>query len=516
MKRVHIVEPYHSTAMRLHAEPLMQTLPGIYEVTTSEDIDYRADVNLHIPWHTLVGKEKGDSKHIVVYTHINPPDVAKLIEVCEKADLVTALSFKGRSELVKLGIDPRKIWVIPCAADQYKYRKRLIGVVGYPQPNGRKREHLLLDMAWKYNLSPYEFLLVGGGWDEFANRLASLGVALQAFHAERYEAINEIYGRMDALLVTGYAEGGPLPVLEAMMTGTKIFSPRFGYAADLLTEDDIYSDLPDLMNKLEKFFEKSTSNHLLARTWVWQDYAAEYGLMIGRLLGESVDSFPERGTSRYAQLLDVVDEVKPQGIVEIGTWKGDRAVQMIQQAAKYRPIQQIGYQGFDLFASQTLEDYHRELSKFGWRRDIVERRLNATGAKIELVEGYTVDTLARMSRTSQLYFVDGGHSEETIQNDSSYVLDALGDSVAVFDDYYHSGKPEGMGCNKVIDSLDRSIFEVVHLPARTLADDGREIGMVKVRKHADIRIQMPEKSYSGGFINYSASSSGIPDQLCTS
>jgi hypothetical protein len=509
MKHIHIVEPYHSAAMQRMSLPLVD-LAKLYTVTTSEEIDDGADCNIHLPWHSLTGKDRGKSKHVIVYTHCNPNAAADLLDACERADIVTAMSYEGRRELVGLGVDPAKIWVNYCAASDFKFRRRLIGIVGYPQPNGRKREHMLLDMAWQYDLSLYEFLFVGAGWEPFVSELASLGVHVQAIHADTWETVNAIYSRLDALLVTGYVEGGPLPLLEAMAAGCKVFSPRFGYAADLLEDADLYSDLPDLMAKLGAYFEPCINNAMLARSWTWRDYAAEYAMLLGRLLGESVDLSPERGVSRYAQLLDVIDETRPQSIVEIGTWGGNTAARMIQQAAKWRPIEAIYYQGFDLFGTQTRADVRRELSKDGWKKSIVQKRLDATGAEIELVEGYTADTLIKIA-PANLYFVDGGHSERTIAHDADSVLCHLADDeTVIFDDYYHEGKPEGMGCNKVIDGLDREQFKVIFLPALTKDEkDGRVIGMVRVERrkenNADLRLQMPETTYAGSMADYRAS-----------
>ena len=96
--------------------------------------------------------------------------------------------------------------------------------------------------------------------------------------------------------------------------------------------------------------------------------------------------------------------------------------------------------------------------------------------------------------------MDGGHSEETIKHDGNTALDLITynkDVVIVFDDYYHEGRPEGMGCNKFIDSLD-NFYEVTHLPARTLSDDGRLIGMVQVRR-ADISLQMQTSTPAGAY-----------------
>jgi hypothetical protein len=156
---------------------------------------------------------------------------------------------------------------------------------------------------------------------------------------------------------------------------------------------------------------------------------------------------------------------------------------MIQQAAKYEPISKIYYQGFDLFDCQTGEQYRNELSKKSHPIEIVRKRLEATGANIELIAGDTRETIAEIT-DADLYFVDGGHSETTIENDAYEVLEWVeGDVIAVFDDYYHAGKPEGYGCNKVIDSLSPDDFIVTHLPVRTEASDGRIIGMVKVQRN---------------------------------
>jgi predicted O-methyltransferase YrrM len=517
MKRLHIVNPYGSSAMIRMCGPLLSELPKLYEVTTSTEVDIAADVNLHMPWHTMIGlEERGEGKHIIAYTHCNPNMQAQLMDACARADLIVCMSYEGRRELVEMGVDPAKLWVIYASAD-FNYRKRLVGIVGYPQPNGRKREQIIMDLAWQMDLTPFQFLFVGGEWEPFVAQLQSLGVTASCFHADTNQHLADVYNRLDLLLVTGYVEGGPLPLLEAMAAGVPVLSPRFGYAADLLDYEQIYDDLKGLRARLEEFTAAGIFHHQLVHSWTWRDYAAEYALVIGRLIGESVDLYPERGMSRYAQLLDVIDEVKPESIVEIGTWSGHNAARMIQQTAKYKPIADVFYQGFDLFEGMTGEQFRRELSKHGWDERVVEKKLEATGAHIELVAGDTKETLrGNQDFIADLYFVDGGHSEETIANDAGHVLAWIEDNaLAIFDDYYHAGKPEGVGCNKVIDALDSNEFEITHLPVRTIADDGREIGMVKVRRNnADVYLQVQEPPYTASLSNsgtsYSWSVSFLP------
>lgn len=491
--KIHIVEPYHSHAMQRMSLPL-DDLKNLHEITKSEAVDPEADVNIHMPWHSMVGYE-GGGKHIIAYTHMNPPDAPQLLDACDRADIVTCMSFTGRRELIQLGVDPKKIWVIYSAADNFVFRRRTIGIVGNPQPNGRKRESLLVDLAWKYSLDAFEFAFIGIGWEETVGKLNSLGVAAVS-GVSNDGNLQSIYKQFDALLVTGYVEGGSLPILEAMAVGIPVISPAFGYASDLL--DEHYETEDELMTMLENLAVKPVLNHQIVKSWTWKDYAAEYALLIARLTGTSAEIYPERGTDRYCQLLDVIDEVRPSAIVEIGTWNGHRAIQMIQQAAKYHKIEKIAYQGYDLFDMQTGEHYRRELSKIAYPLQVVEKKLKPTGSDVELIEGETCDTLEDNLISADLYYIDGGHSEETIGNDWREVMPYLDEqSVVVFDDYYHEGKPEGVGCNPIIDSLDRNKYEVTHLPKVTKASDGRVIGMVKVRKHADLSLRMYEQTQTG-------------------
>jgi len=492
--KIHIVQPYGSIAMQRMTTPLM-SLSTLYEVTTSAEIDTSADVNIHAPWRSFIGQERGTSKHVIMYTHCNPTDMQVLYDACNNADVVTCMSWEGRRELVQLGVDPAKLQVVYAAADNFKFKRKVIGIVGVPQPNGRKRENLILDLAWKYDLSPFQFVFVGTFWDRVIDELKAVGVNAEAI-ALNDDGLQMFYQQIDALLVTGYAEGGPLPLLEALAVGVPVLSPKFGYAADLL--DSHYDTVQDLWDMLSDLAQPAIYSHQLSRAWSWLDYVNEYAMILGRLTGTSTEVFHDFATDRYSQILDVIDEVKPISIVEIGTWNGNRALQMIQQAAKYAPINEIYYQGFDLFGSMTGEQFRRELSKMGQPIEVVRKRLEATGAEIELYEGDTKYTLDELTY-ADFYFVDGGHSEKTIENDAGYVLDLMRlGSVAIFDDYYHEGKPAGVGCNKVIDNLDRTVYEVTHLPVRTQATDGRVIGMVKVRKHGDIHLQMRESAYTTG------------------
>lgn len=268
--RVHIVEPYNSHAMKRMASPLL-SLP--YEVSISKDPDANADVNIHIPWHTM--REGG--KNIIAYTHVNPPDKLKLLEACDKADAITAMSECGKEELIDFGVDPSKIHVVYCGAD-YQFRKRVIGVVGTVQPNGRKGESILLDLAWNYDLSPYEFLIVGQGWEETGKKLISLGVSLKYIEGANDEQMQTIYNAMDVLLSTGYTEGGPLPVLEALAAGVPVISKDYGFASDFLSKH--YRTHADIWDMLNGLFYDVIQNRKQVEDLTWSNYVKDYQKII--------------------------------------------------------------------------------------------------------------------------------------------------------------------------------------------------------------------------------------------
>jgi predicted O-methyltransferase YrrM len=169
---------------------------------------------------------------------------------------------------------------------------------------------------------------------------------------------------------------------------------------------------------------------------------------------------------RYRDVFRAVYARRARRIVEIGTWNGVHARQMIETAAVHRPVREVSYFGFDLFEALTDEQLAREFSKRPSARANVEIMLARTGAAIGLFAGDTRATLpaALPSLTDiDVAFIDGGHAEDTIANDWRWVERAMGPgTVVLFDDYYVDPAPElaGLGCQTLIDALDRNAFDV--------------------------------------------------------
>lgn len=188
---------------------------------------------------------------------------------------------------------------------------------------------------------------------------------------------------------------------------------------------------------------------------------------------------------RYAQLFSGIHRVRPKHILEIGTWTGSRAAQMIAAAKEFNPAQDIHYYGLDLFEEFTENVMSAELSKRPPAMAEVERRLAATGAHIHLYRGDTQKTLPCLAPTLPLMdfiFIDGGHSRETVLSDWRYACTLLSPrGVLIFDDYWVNRTDAG--AKPTVDSIDRGTFFVELLPT---------VDCVRHPGFGELRIQFAE------------------------
>ena len=159
---------------------------------------------------------------------------------------------------------------------------------------------------------------------------------------------------------------------------------------------------------------------------------------------------------RYAHVIRLVEETKPEHIIEIGVWNGDRAIEMARAALKHS--KKVHYEGFDLFETATDETDKEELNaKPHCSLDAVTVKLNNfaaahPGFSFDLHRGNTRETLK--AQKCDFAYIDGGHSVETIRSD----YEALRESpMIVFDDYYEGPNLgwnlDEFGANRIVDDL---------------------------------------------------------------
>lgn len=162
---------------------------------------------------------------------------------------------------------------------------------------------------------------------------------------------------------------------------------------------------------------------------------------------------------RYQHLIHIVDLFKPRSFIEIGTWNGRTAAQVLLRMNKYCTPRYIGY---DLFESATAEtdavelnvkahntvesvrDYLRQIYQYAPQFDQL----------VKLVKGNTRETLKH--EIADFAYIDGGHSIETIAHDYEALKHC---PVVLLDDYYTSGETGNgpdttkYGCNQLVKRL---------------------------------------------------------------
>ena len=205
---------------------------------------------------------------------------------------------------------------------------------------------------------------------------------------------------------------------------------------------------------------------------------------------------------RYDQLTNALAVATCRTLVEIGTWNGVRARDLVRAALRRSP--RVTYHGFDLFEMLTDSELEAELSKRPPSRADVENGLRALRQRVRrgglltpwrkrdfdfaLHQGYTRETLPAFRQEhpdfrADFIWIDGGHKVETIATDWEQCSQMVANDGAVYlDDYYgDKGLAEQFGCNQLIERLQTtSAWNVDVLPVTDVIPDLSSIQIVRV------------------------------------
>ena len=204
--------------------------------------------------------------------------------------------------------------------------------------------------------------------------------------------------------------------------------------------------------------------------------------------------------NRYGNLIEALDTLQYRGVqhlryLEVGTYNGVRAGQLLENWLGRNDRTTATYYGFDLFAVLSEEMRKTEFSKSKPTppRDVARENIlfrlkfikhAVKRCDINLFQGNTRETLPKVcSRFPEmsLIFIDGGHSLETIRSDWNAVKNLMGfNTVVLFDDFYEGR--DDVGCLSLIRELsDASNYCVEKLgPVDHVDSTGLDIRMIKV------------------------------------
>lgn len=169
---------------------------------------------------------------------------------------------------------------------------------------------------------------------------------------------------------------------------------------------------------------------------------------------------------RYDNLITELEYLATQqkslNMLEIGTYDGTRASNLLRHWLKIGKGYSASYVGFDLFEDLTPEMSKAEMSKSKLPPrcvDVAGKLSVIKGVAVQLVRGNTrttlpayVDARDAAEPPFDLIFMDGGHSLDTIESDFAAVERIMTcKTVILLDDYYVNR--DDFGCQRLVKRL---------------------------------------------------------------
>jgi len=289
--RVHIVcyEQPPSWILGKIAHKLCNTLKTLsIDSTISDQPDFNADVNHHIYYLPFKGhKTKIDT---LLVTHIDKQEKLRiLLGQLAVADGAIFFSEQTRNMLQIAGAPTNKLTVINPPQDEViKPRKMRVGLLTNIYPNYRKREDLIYDLVSSVNLSGFEFIIMGTGWENLAQILEQKKIEYTWHPRFEYEEYTKVVPQLDYFLYTGMDEGS-MAFLDILAADVKTIVTPQGFHLDA----GIPIDHPfETADELKSIFQQITKTRRLrpnaVAMWTWENYAASHIVFWRSIINQKV------------------------------------------------------------------------------------------------------------------------------------------------------------------------------------------------------------------------------------
>jgi len=180
-----------------------------------------------------------NKKNIVMFTHPNWKRKYSKTHVSwclNKADYIICLNSKIKEDLIKIGIKKEKLIVMHIASNPnfFYSHERMTGSVGFCSNFGERKNPELVYQIIK-NMPERNFHLIGRNWENFDEYNELVEMNNFTYHNnEDYSKYPDLYNKIDIFISPSILEGGPVPVLEAMLSNCVPIASKTGFCPDLI------------------------------------------------------------------------------------------------------------------------------------------------------------------------------------------------------------------------------------------------------------------------------------------
>jgi glycosyltransferase involved in cell wall biosynthesis len=225
-----------------------------------------------------------NKKNIVMFTHptwTKKYSKTHVVWCLNKADYIICLNSSIKGYLIGIGVKAELLKVLHIATSSsfFYEHKRGNGGVGFCSIFGpRKNADLIFDIV--KNMPDRAFFLIGREWDKYEkfNELNSLP-NFTYYDNMAYESYPDLYNKIDVFVSPSLIEGGPVPVLEAMMSNCVPVASNTGYCPDLIDHGkngfifDTQSNYEDVIPLIEEAFTLDADIRTTVMPYTWENCA---------------------------------------------------------------------------------------------------------------------------------------------------------------------------------------------------------------------------------------------------
>lgn len=219
-------------------------------------------------------------KNVVMFTHPNwskKYSKTHVVWCLNMADTIICLNSAVKEYLIECGVKSQllKLLHIGTSSTTFYPHERGNGDVGFCSNFGtRKNPDLIFDII--KNMPHRTFHIIGRNWETYSKFNELSGLKNFVYHNNvDYADYPDLYNKLDVFVSPSILEGGPVPILEAMMSNCVPVASKTGFAPDLIKHgkngflfnlDATYKDVVPL---IEQAFELKGDirSYVLPYTW---------------------------------------------------------------------------------------------------------------------------------------------------------------------------------------------------------------------------------------------------------
>lgn len=227
----------------------------------------------------------------VWYTHPSKEeiplcDLVDALNLCHRVIFTCSLH---RDEMLRYGVRPEVAKVVLGGAEPDRFRGHVRGggKVGfcsayYP----RKSPEIILELVRR--MPHREFLLIGPQadgmrtkermWTNYPRFAELCGMPNLQYVEAAYSDYPKYYAQMDVFVMPSRLEGGPIPLLEAMMCNAVPVSSRTGFAPDLIEDEkngflfNVEEPVEAIVERVDKAFELDADIRSSVLPYSWKGF----------------------------------------------------------------------------------------------------------------------------------------------------------------------------------------------------------------------------------------------------